>query len=288
MSIAQTKKTWRPAQNRVAGVLLTLSGFLMLISAPVVTMVGYRNDDGFLILLSLIMFLGCAVILILGKRHLTRSAEHILSHDTRQPVIYLRSFDAEADSFGLGALFRSTATAFTNRSMGSNVSAWDPTFQTQLALVMERIGPYIAVGRPGENLPGTGAARLYIPDSEWQHRVTELIRRSRLVVFRAGTGSGLQWEFDNLMRLLRPQQLLVILPITRKNYLAFRELMQKHGILLPEKVPEAMLMTFRDAWQPVFLKAGGNLEATLDPYFRANGIATPKHSIWDAVRLFFH
>jgi hypothetical protein len=289
MSTSLKEKTWQPSQNRPAGWLLTLSGFLIFVSSAVVAIIARSAGDSedWLMLLVVVMFFGGAVMVVYGKRHLTLSADVVLARDTRPPIIYLRSFDIETGSFGLSAYFSSVGTAFTNRSMGWGVSPWDPTFQTQLSLVMGRIGPYIAVGRPGEKLPGTGAARLYIPDSEWQQRVTELIRRSRLVVIRAGSSPGLQWELDNLMRHVRPRQLLVLLPASRDTYRSFRELMEKRNIPLPEKQPDALLMTFLDDWKPVFLKAGGNLESTLDPYFRANSIPTPKHSAWDAVRLFF-
>jgi hypothetical protein len=280
---------WQPKQNKPLGWLLTSFGLFTFITSVIPMMIADEGspDENSLMMLGLFMFFGGAVLVIYGKRHLTRNAEEVLAKDKRPPVLYLRSFGGEADTFGVRAFFRAVGIQFTNRSMGLTISPWDPTFQAQLAIVMERIGPYIAVGRPGAKLPGTGAARLYIADSQWQQRVTDLLHQARLVIVRAGTSEGLQWEIDTVMNNIKPQQLLVILPISRKDYQIFRELIHQHGINFPEKIPKAMLVTFEKNWQPVFLKGDGKLEDTLIPYFTANGITPPKPGMLDAFRMFF-
>jgi hypothetical protein len=51
---------------------------------------------------------------------------------------------------------------------------------------MSKIGPFVAIGRPGERLPQLGAIRLYVADPEWQEMVTRLMSEAALVVLRAG------------------------------------------------------------------------------------------------------
>ncbi len=281
--------TWQPRQNRFLGWLLTTTGFSAFVGSliPAIIAQDAGPHDDLYMLLSLVMFGGGATLVIYGKRHLTRRAEDVLAKDPRAPIVFLRSFGEESEDFGLRSFFRAVGTAFTSRSMGLTVSPWGPTFQSQLAMVMERIGPYIAVGRPGAPLPGTGAARLYVPDDLWQARVCELLQGARLVIIRAGTSAGLQWEIKNVMQSIRPQQLLVILPIDPDAYRAFRDSIADAGIELPAQLPRATLMSFDARWRPVFLEPAGKLENTLAPYFRSNGIAPPSVSTWDAVRLFF-
>lgn len=62
------------------------------------------------------------------------------------------------------------------------------------------IGPVLAVGRPGEELPQSGAARLYVTDAEWRATVEELTDRARAVVLLVGEGSGVWWEIDAVLR----------------------------------------------------------------------------------------
>lgn len=289
MAASYPEGKWSPDQNKPIGWLFSSLGLFIFVGSLVPIMIAQESgpDDTWYMLLGILMFFGGPALVIYGKRHLTRRAEDVLAKDRRPPVIYLRSFGGEAETFSLRSLFSAVGSSFTSRSMGLGTSLWDPTFQSQLAMTMEHIGPYIAVGRPGSKLPGTGAARLYIADNEWQQRVTDLLHKARLVIIRAGASEGLQWEIRNVMQHVHPQKLLVILPISHNDYQIFRKLLVNHGILLPEKVPNAMLMTFDHTWQPVFLKANDKLENALSPYFAANGIETPKPGMWDAIRLFF-
>jgi hypothetical protein len=114
------------------------------------------------------------------------------------------------------------------------------------------------------------------------------MRRASLVVLRAGTTKGLDWEIRNAMRILRPSQLLMILPYGREDYAAFRSLLTSAtDIDLPEKQPHALLATFNEGWKPVFLEPVGQLHDTLAPFFARNGIEAPRVRWWDAFALFF-
>ena len=44
----------------------------------------------------------------------------------------------------------------------------------------------VAIGKPGEDLPTPGAARIYVSDEEWKEEVKRRMRAARLVVIRAG------------------------------------------------------------------------------------------------------
>ncbi|MES9990678.1 MAG: hypothetical protein ABW098_01915 [Candidatus Thiodiazotropha sp.] len=284
------KQTWQPRQNRWIGRVSTIVGFILFVTSIIPAMMAqdYGEGDYLLILMCLGMFAGGAMLAIYGKRHLTPRVEEVLAKDHRAPILYLRSFNDQANDYSLGGYISAVGAMFGSRNMGLSTSSWGPTFQSQLAYVMERVGPYIAVGRPGARLPGTGAARLYVPEEQWQQRVTQLIRRARLVIIRAGTSSGLNWEIETVQRVInKPHQLLVILPLSKKGYRAFRHSVTELGLKLPEMPPNAMFMTFDERWNPQFLETKGKLEHTLSPYFHINDIEPPKVSAWDGFRLFF-
>jgi hypothetical protein len=105
------------------------------------------------------------------------------------PVLYLRSFDDDIKA-------------------AKRRGSW--TEEEHLVQMLALIGPVIAIGRPGEKLPQLGARRLYVSDEEWQGTVENLIKRSRLVAIRTGRSTGLLWEFQKCLELLRPDQLLLV------------------------------------------------------------------------------
>jgi hypothetical protein len=176
--------------------------------------------ESYFMLSGIALFAMGGYLMLYGKRHLTRRGELVLKSDQRDPVVYLRSFDMQNEDFSLRKFFSSVGMVFRGQNYGYMVSTWGPTFQTQLAQVMERIGPYIAVGHPGASLPGTGAARLYIRDDEWQTEVTNLITRAKQIVLRARSSTGLEWEVETVIKIVaaHPQKLLIILPGKQSEY----------------------------------------------------------------------
>ncbi len=136
-----------------------------------------------------------------GWKYDAVGAREVLAADPRPPVIYLRSF-------------KDDVKVPTQRWWGIFLKLfmwWLPvSFEQDLAEIMNRLGPFIAVGRPGERLPELGAARFYFDDSEWRARVSDQMQTARLLVILSGTTSNLWWEIDQAMRLMRPQQVVLI------------------------------------------------------------------------------
>ncbi|MEE1753968.1 hypothetical protein [Streptomyces sp. SP18CS02] len=144
-----------------------------------------------------------------GQRHLQPTAEEVTARDTRPPVLYLRSFLDDS---------------VTRRSTLAGSYAYGYTQYTEeqeLAQALEHMGPFIAVGEPGEELPQLGASRLYM-DEGWQARVIDLMTGARLVVLRLGTTEGLWWEFEQARTRLSPERLLLLVPDGTDEYERFR------------------------------------------------------------------
>lgn len=171
--------------------------------------------------LTAMAFVGAA-ILHRGRKLLARSGSTALVEDGRPPVVYLRSFAADQQGAGV-------------------ISSWTllrPSYYTdeeQLAMVMNEIGPFVAIGDPHETLPDLGAARIYVGDQDWQRTIRHLVTRAALVIMRAGTSEGFWWEFRLVHATVDPERLLLLISTDKKAYETFRT---KAAEILPHPLPE--------------------------------------------------
>ena len=116
---------------------------------------------------------------------------NILSRDGRDPVLYLRAFSED---------------------YGEQLEGFFPaTPEEGLAAVYNKVGPVIAVGEPGEDIPLLGAIRIYFEDSTWQAGVLYLMSVSQFVIIQAGFAPGLLWELGVARQRLdlEPQKLII-------------------------------------------------------------------------------
>lgn len=141
----------------------------------------------------------------LGERHIAPSADEVLATDSRPPVLYLRSFEDDEEAVGL---------------------------EYSLSEVMDDVGPFVAVGRPGDKLPPLGVTRSYHRDEDWQSYVVDLLDRSALVVMLAGRTEGLAWELGQAARRLSPERLVVLVPNQQESYERFQAMAREAGIPL--------------------------------------------------------
>jgi len=142
-----------------------------------------------------------------AKRHAAPLAEDVLAMDPRPPVLYLRSFE--------------TDSGLANQ-------------EDALADIVDEVGPFIAIGQPGEALPRLGAARQYVGDGEWQPYVRDMLDRSRMVFMLAGKTEGLGWEINEAFQRLDPRRLVILVPEEAPAYEAFRKGATARGMSLPE------------------------------------------------------
>ncbi len=182
-----------------------------------------------------------------GQGHSARSAAAVTREDRRPPVVYLRSFqDDPVAAKGFAPQLVMSFLEFVN------------TEEEQLTEVLSEIGPFIAIGRPGERLPTIGASRMYVTDAEWRARVLELMSAARLVTIRAGSTQGIWWEIETAVRTLQPEKLVFLLPYTKAQYEVFR---QKAESYLPCRLPDYIspeiaigslrgILYFGPGWKP--------------------------------------
>jgi hypothetical protein len=183
----------------------------MLVSGPT-AYAGRFVPDGWA-LVSVLCIPVFLVALVMGKRALAKYRLQVRRHEARPtttrslpaaapatpsqspPVLYLRSFDDDRH----GAQLKGGLTE-----------------EEHLGDVLGQLGPFVAVGRPGETLPEAGAARFYLADADWQTEVATLLGTARLVVIRTGRSAGLGWEVQQAVRLLTPERLVLVVDDERE------------------------------------------------------------------------
>jgi hypothetical protein len=155
-----------------------------------------------------------------GRKRFAKPAETALSRDPRPPILYLRSFAADAGHARL------PGEALMGLQEKMTLSLFVGTEEQQIADVFSQIGPFVAIGKPDEPLPELGASRMYVSDSEWQAKVGELMQRAALVVFSYyGETRGTWWEVEHAVARLDPERVIFLLPgfdIWKPGYEQFR------------------------------------------------------------------
>jgi hypothetical protein len=241
---------------QLKGRLLKLSGLVMFSVAGVLAYIGtanYIESEGHSFLPFILSLLGIPLIVYgkqsykRGKLLNARSADNLLSKDTRPPVLYLRSFiEDETTSSEIGPSGLVEIAVKSLVVSGSTVFSYffNKSEEEHLANIFRKLGPCIAIGIPGEQLPPLGMARMHLPEEEWQAKVQELLSRARAVVLRAGHTKNFWWEVDQAIKLVRPERLLFLLPFPThpalagresSRYVKFRKDIEQH---LPCKLPE--------------------------------------------------
>ncbi len=187
------------------------------------------------------------------------NAEEILKSDPRPPVLYLRSFSDDDLTTPLPEVVRRQSFMLL---------VPDPRLEDSLA-VLNALGPLVAIGRPGEALPESGAYRLYVADDEWKERVLKIMAGCRLVVMLGHTTTnGIHWEIEQATTRLRPDQLIILFPFggedleTRESkYRAFRCSAGKYfSAPLPETIGTGNILCFDSGWRGIWL--GREVEPT--------------------------
>jgi hypothetical protein len=184
------------------------------------------------------------VCFILAKKRTGTSARDALESDDRPPIVYLRSFQDDGMTKAGWWSTLSDATRLLSKK----------TLEERLITVLGRYGPVVAIGRPGEDVPELGAARVYVGDDHWKDLITDLLsERGAVALLRAGETQGLRWELRKVGKMLSPGQFLLFLPFaltgTRATrdarYAAFREWANEcFPAELPEKIDDVCLFYF--------------------------------------------
>ncbi len=131
-----------------------------------------------------------------AQRHTVPFGPDVIARDPRPPILFLRSF---ADDQRITREER------------------------HLEQIFKPAGPFVAIGRPGDDLPPLGAARFYVHDHEWKDFAQKLMHDAALVLLMAGRTEGLAWELQTCRQTVDPRKVVLVIPNDRPAYEAFRE-----------------------------------------------------------------
>jgi hypothetical protein len=228
---------------------------MFLVAALVVWVVWrtlIKSDQIGVVLLPVFLF--CWAVVANGRRTVIREGERVLAEDPRPPIVYLRPFDMDDKQ------------ADTPWSSRVRQSPWEPyiTHEQRLARTLRKVGPFVAIGDPTEDMPQLGAARVYATDEEWRTTIGELTARAAAVLLQTGDSDGLAWEVEHVTGLDTPERVILSLPppgrrkTRRRRYEAFRRrfdhLFLRH---LPESIGDCQFAYFEADWTPRLLGRRG-------------------------------
>ena len=251
------------ASNPVGGTALMIVGFVLLLGWPLLALL--EN----LIPLLMAVFVGVPVgASLLGTGRCMRLPDYAtaMAQDDRAPILYLRSLGSEdvaipARPPGLGGeLVRRLRDRAWFVSLPGLAVVWlvrlgytltglaGDRLEEQIARVVRRAGPLVAIGRPGEAIATGGAIRAYLTDANWQDFVLERIGEARCVLLQIEPTAGTWWEFSQCISRV-PRERLVLMLTARFGSL------QRHGeirvlawrtmgLALPRNPAEAAFLFF--------------------------------------------
>ena len=235
----QQESSGGPKQSPIRGRLYQIVGIIGAI--VIVTIVAVYIPDSFNKSLGwLALFVAFAFFIAFfkwGKRHLVPKAAQVLADDTRPPILYLRSFAEEASV---------------------------TVEEEDLADMMQEVGPFIAIGRPEDELPPLGAARFWVADDDWQGFIKNLLEDAALVLVMAGKTEGLNWELRQCRHMIDPLCLAILIPAREEDYSHFRNQVESETDILLPNYPDKRtapyhagklcgLIYFDENWKGYFL-----------------------------------
>lgn len=147
----------------------------------------------------------------LARRARTPTAEDAMLRDRRLPLLYLRSFDQEGNTFAY--VSREDAEKYSEITSFSRAVAFNLTLEQFLTReITRKVGPLIALGNPTDYLQPEGAARTYSTDKGWQEYFIDLSHRSAAILMQMGNSDNLNWELVSLHARGLQKRLFVVTP----------------------------------------------------------------------------
>jgi hypothetical protein len=254
----------QPRRSKGKGLALIIAA-IILAAILAVLLFELTDDLRFWFLGGAAVFLGASWMIDVGRRMRTVDGWELMKTDPRPPVIYLRPFQ-EDDR-------RTYDAPVGHRQGGKTVPAATgspATRERAIARQLGQIGPFIAVGKPGDSLAPLGAARIYVSDDEWRSVVTSLVNRAAAVILQPEATPGTLWELILVGRSIDLRRVLLLVPDPAVRPLGFGRIRELADSALAVTLPDANECPACDAFMfeerrqplPVRLKSA----AALNPF----------------------
>lgn len=234
-----------PSRWRAIGTAILLSPLVII--ALLIRSVLDQNPDSPVLVYSGTLLTLIATLLVgtlrlplsrLWRQTRAQRAQAAIAGARKRPILYLRSFDVDAQ-VGRRSLAQLVISGLSNVYV-------PPTAEESLARHFGKLGPVIAIGRPGEDMPALGAARFYVSHDRWQQKVADVVRVSQLVIWVSGVTEGLGWELSHLIKWLPPTKLVLwahphLLKLDAAQREAeWRAFIDRLGNLFPKPLPRTL------------------------------------------------
>lgn len=130
-------------------------------------------------------------------RESAKTASEVLATDHRAPVIYLRPFTSDKDTHDDYSI-NEAITSINPYSLFGKALRINPSFEQQLAFLLNDVGPFIGLSAPNVDELSLGAAKLEFIAEDWHNVVNDYFDKCRLIVMRVGESAGLVWEIEQI------------------------------------------------------------------------------------------
>jgi len=208
----------------VLGLCLLILGLVAPTAVIMIFDMDYDETLAFVVAIPFVVGIyGGAQLIGWGRRLRAFPAEQQLVSDQRSPVLFLRSFDDD-DLLDPTPRMIPLGDMFPRR------------YEESLAKPLEKIGPMISIGRPGNKLSMLGGFRLFVSDQNWKEAVEHLRKHSAAVVLMVGRTEGLWWEIESSLKSVPHQRLLFFFPFVEEPKRR-QSLMQRFFGFRPAQVP---------------------------------------------------
>jgi hypothetical protein len=164
------------------------------------------------------------------RRTAAKPAEDVLAIDKRAPVLLLRSFEDD----------------------GKEILGGRTTWEELILEGLGRIGPVVAMGRPGEPLPEAGAARTYSTEGEWRDRIRNLASDASVVAVVLGSTGGVLEDLELIDELRLWRKVIFLVPPLQKRDLEIRHRvvatrLAKSGLGFSAAAGDSVLLAWSEA-----------------------------------------
>jgi hypothetical protein len=199
------------------GVTLQILGAMILFGAGIASLFTLGFAKAGAISVYSILIIGAIIIISMlagsicygfGADLTQPTADEILAKDLRPLVLYLRSFEFDkAASKNLGS-----PLPIQDAALGlAAQTVTQKNYEQTLKEILTNVGPCIAVGQPGYELPILGFARKKLPMETWEDEVINFMKQSALVIICSGNTKGVLWELERTKANVPLERILILI-----------------------------------------------------------------------------
>jgi len=149
-----------------------------------------------------------------SREHAQTSADEILQHDTRRPIVYIRAYAEEhirvKERRSLGSIldFLALGTHFSQVLFVGQFVRLEEVLANELWF----LAPVIGIGDPHDSTHPLGASRTYFSDDVWREYISSRMKRAAILLVMPGLSQFIRWEIATACRAGLLEKCLFILP----------------------------------------------------------------------------